>query len=334
MPGVRLNFGKETVGLSFGVPGMRYTINSKGRRTLTTGLPGTGLYNVETLSSGTRASGRSSNTSAEQYSGSTAPAPGFFASKSERAFSKLFLEIYGKGSRPEATYVIEKCAALSKQYDDLKYPLDLIAFLHGIADVEWAPKAQSWGAVLWEHRELAFSDKLVIKYFTEILPKVTISPGITTRLHYNRQTFSFIWAEVLQGQEKFDEALSVLHLMQPDQMVAVSIADIEITQRNFDGAIETTDDIEVFDDATAMLMLLRGIAFREKGMNDAAIECFKRTLKETSLPEALQHRTLFERAVTYALMGKRAMGIKDLELILVDDPNYPEVEKKLTELKK
>jgi len=43
MPGVRLNFGKETVGLSFGVPGARYTINSKGRRTVsnleTTVLP-------------------------------------------------------------------------------------------------------------------------------------------------------------------------------------------------------------------------------------------------------------------------------------------------------
>jgi septum formation protein len=52
MPGVRLNFGKETVGLSFGVPGARYTINSKGRRTFSSGIPGTGLYNVETLSSG------------------------------------------------------------------------------------------------------------------------------------------------------------------------------------------------------------------------------------------------------------------------------------------
>ena len=33
-------------------------------------------------------------------------------------------------------------------------------------------------------------------------------------------------------------------------------------------------------------------------------------------------------------MGKKAMGIKDLEKILVDDTDYPEVEKKLAELKK
>jgi hypothetical protein len=33
-------------------------------------------------------------------------------------------------------------------------------------------------------------------------------------------------------------------------------------------------------------------------------------------------------------MGKQAMGIRDLEKILVDNPDYPEVEQKLVELKK
>jgi hypothetical protein len=54
IPGVRLNFNKDSMGVSFGVPGMRYTMNTKGRRTFTTGIPGTGLYNVETLSSGAK----------------------------------------------------------------------------------------------------------------------------------------------------------------------------------------------------------------------------------------------------------------------------------------
>ena len=335
MPGVRLNFGKETVGLSFGFPGMRYTMNSKGRRTFTTGIPGTGIYNVETLSGGTRTGGRSSAASQQEAApAKRLPTPKFFAGKAERALNELCRDIYAEEKPADATYVIEKCAALRKQYDDLKYPLELISFLHGITDDKWEKQAQTWGDSLWRNRDLAFSDKLVIKYFSAITPQVTIAPGIKTQLHYNKQTLGFIWAEVLQGQKKFDEAFVVLHDMQPDQMVAVSIADLEITQKDFDGAIETTEDVEVFDDATAMLMLLRGVAFREKGLPDAAIECFKRTLKEKSIPEALEHRALFERGITYALMGKRAMGIKDLEKILVDDPKYPEVEKKLSELKK
>lgn len=43
LPGVRLNLNKDSIGLSFGVRGLRYTINSKGRRTATIGIPGTGI---------------------------------------------------------------------------------------------------------------------------------------------------------------------------------------------------------------------------------------------------------------------------------------------------
>ena len=45
--GVRLNFNKNSVGLSIGGKGYCYTINSKGRRTAHVGIPGTGLsYSV------------------------------------------------------------------------------------------------------------------------------------------------------------------------------------------------------------------------------------------------------------------------------------------------
>lgn len=42
-PGVRLNLGKKSAGLSFGTKGLRYSINSNGRRTTTIGIPGTGI---------------------------------------------------------------------------------------------------------------------------------------------------------------------------------------------------------------------------------------------------------------------------------------------------
>lgn len=337
LPGVRLNFSKETVGLSFGVPGARYTMNSKGRRTVSAGIPGTGLYNVETLDSGARSSrSRDSSSTEEDFEAAESsgpPAPGLFARKPERALNTFLLDIYNSDHLDDAGSVIEKAKELSQQYVELKYPLDLISFLHGATDEKWATEVEPLGANLWEQRGAAFDDKYVRKYFKGIKPGVSISPGITTRLHYNEQTLGFIWSEILQSQKKYEEAVAVLTLMQPNQMVAISLADIEISAGDFDGAIETTEDIDVFDDATAMLMLLRGVAFRGKDMHEAAIECFKRVLKEKKLPEPLTHRALFERGTTYALMGKKAMGIKDLEKILVDNPDYPEVEKKLVELK-
>ena len=42
-PGLRLNINKKSVGMSAGVRGARYSINSSGRRTSSVGIPGTGL---------------------------------------------------------------------------------------------------------------------------------------------------------------------------------------------------------------------------------------------------------------------------------------------------
>lgn len=48
LPGVRLNFGKTGMSVSAGVPGFRKTIHTSGRVTTSVGIPGTGLYYVDT----------------------------------------------------------------------------------------------------------------------------------------------------------------------------------------------------------------------------------------------------------------------------------------------
>lgn len=52
--GVRLNIGKNSMGLSFGTKGLRYSINSSGRRTSTVGIPGTGIYYTQSSTTGRR----------------------------------------------------------------------------------------------------------------------------------------------------------------------------------------------------------------------------------------------------------------------------------------
>lgn len=46
--GLRLNVGKNGVSISAGIPGFRKTIHSSGRVTTTVGIPGSGLYYVDT----------------------------------------------------------------------------------------------------------------------------------------------------------------------------------------------------------------------------------------------------------------------------------------------
>lgn len=46
--GVKLNIGKGSVGVSAGVRGARVSVNSKGRKTTSVGIPGSGLSYVKT----------------------------------------------------------------------------------------------------------------------------------------------------------------------------------------------------------------------------------------------------------------------------------------------
>lgn len=333
MPGVRLNFNKDSVGVSLGVRGAHYTMNSKGRRTVSAGIPGTGLYSVETLTSGRGKSRTRSQVSSPQVI-SGPPAPGLFAKAIEKDLNTFLLDIYNAESKDSAPQVVEKASALKSKHPGLAYAADLITFLHGVTDDASKIDALSLGKALWSNKVQAFDDLLIKKYFKGITPAAQITRGISTNEIYNAQTLGFIYAEVLQSNEKYDDALVVLDQMDPDQLVAISVADIELTMKKYDEAIETTEDIENEDDATAMLLVLRGIAFREKSLLDAAVECFKRALSQKDRSEGLKHRALFERAETYVRMGKKAMAIKDLEKILVDEPNYSQVEEKLAQINK
>ena len=49
-PGVRMNFSKSGVGFSVGTKGARVSVSPKGKVTRTIGIPGTGIYDVKTIS--------------------------------------------------------------------------------------------------------------------------------------------------------------------------------------------------------------------------------------------------------------------------------------------
>lgn len=59
-PGVKVNVGKKSVGVSVGTKGFRKSINSSGRRTTTVGIPGTGIS--YTTSSSSKSSNRKKKT--------------------------------------------------------------------------------------------------------------------------------------------------------------------------------------------------------------------------------------------------------------------------------
>ena len=78
-PGMRLNFGKTGMSVSAGVPGFRKTIHTSGKVTTSVGIPGTGLYYVDTKGGNNTNSqaasrvSRASNTTTTEHSNATQP---------------------------------------------------------------------------------------------------------------------------------------------------------------------------------------------------------------------------------------------------------------------
>ena len=67
-PGVKLNLNKNSVSATIGKKGAHYTINSKGKKTATIGVPGTGL-SYTTSSSGKKNKGNNSHSCNEKSEG-------------------------------------------------------------------------------------------------------------------------------------------------------------------------------------------------------------------------------------------------------------------------
>ena len=49
LPGVKLHLGKKGVGISFGTRGFHVGIRNDGRKYISAGLPGTGIYAMQEL---------------------------------------------------------------------------------------------------------------------------------------------------------------------------------------------------------------------------------------------------------------------------------------------
>lgn len=348
LPGIRLTVGKSSIGISAGVPGARVSLNSRGRVTTSAGIPGSGLYWTESKSikkkrakaksPRTVASTRTEETIVDEEVALDSPVAAphepakshIFSSKEEKALSALFQDIYGNQESNPPALVFEKTRAVAKEHPELALAMQAIQVLHGSTNEALQKESFILADELWPQRDALFANPLVQKYFAGITPGVMITPGIFANERYNMKALGLIYAEILQVQGNYAKALEVVEAVDSDQMTAISVADLELALLKFDDAIATTEDIENEDDATAMLLVLRGIAFREKGFFDASLECLKQSVAKRSRSEGILNRGLWERSFTYERMGKVALAKKDLEKIMSREPSYSGLNERLS----
>lgn len=174
-------------------------------------------------------------------------------------------------------------------------------------------------------------DKLVAAYlFTHL--KLSLAQGVTAELPVNRDAVGLALAELKQGHGDLDGAIDVVEQLEPTTYSAVSLAELYAQAGRWDEVIELTEGMKNEDDASALLLVFRGQAFREQGFHDAAHEALKEALRSRSRAAAIRHLALAERSQNYLAQGKKGMARKDLERILAEDSGYEDIRERLAEL--
>jgi tetratricopeptide (TPR) repeat protein len=316
-PGVRVNVSKRGVGASVGGKGGRYSVHSSGRRTVSAGsgvVPG--VYYQKSVSG--KGSSRSSSPAAAQSAPAAPKKPGMFAPKGEK-------QLY-KAIQAQDAQAIKQAGA---EHPDVRLPSYSLAGLM-LLPTERKEAKRLLGEAFATGNDPA-EDKFVAAYlFTRL--ELSIAEGITAELPVNRDAVGLALAELKQDEGDVAGAIDVVEQLEPTTYSAVSLAELYAQAERWDDVVELTEGMKNADDASALLCVFRGKAFREQGFHDAAHEALKEALRSRSRAAAIRHHALAERAQNYLAQGKKAMARKDLERILAEDSSYEGVREQLAEL--
>lgn len=330
-PGLRLNFNKNSVGLSIGPRGAKYTINSSGRHTASVGIPGSGLSYSESKGGGKRRPQTEAEIQEATAQANLLSRPNFLSSSSEKAFYSF--AYYYLSPDQNVTYEERRAQAeaLKQEHPDIAPYIDFTMLSH-IASRD-AKEALTICENLYNNATSQFFDSTIAKkYFDEFSAKIQIARGIFYTGDFQSNYLSYTYSELLQALGQPERALEVIQKVKDSPFKEIAVIDLYLTLKRYDDVLLETEDVENIDDLSAIQLIFRAIAFRELNEHDLAIETFKLALAKKSRPESIRNYALYERACTYQAMGKKAQAIKDLNKILASDYDDEEARKKLKSL--
>jgi tetratricopeptide (TPR) repeat protein len=329
VPGVKFRLNKRSMGLTLGKGPFHYTVNSRGRRTSSVGIPGTGMYFQEG-SGGTpyRRSARSRATvpdaapapEPEYIQGTAADAiatslttrrPGLFAPKGEKALHRAL------ATKDEAA--LEQIAQSGG-----RYTLAANALLAIVAPCEDDTGLERRARAIYTALEAGdpATDAFIAKYAPGLATMVPVTAQVSAELPMSRAGLALLYVETLQALGRLEDAANYVVGLERNEVSALSLAELWVALERWSDVVDLTTGITNTDDYTALMLVYRGIAFREQGFFDAAREAFRDALRSKKRNPMIRHLALFARSQCSVAQRRFAAARKDLETILNENPDY------------
>lgn len=329
----RINLSTQGIGFSVGGKGLTFSSGPRGQR-VTASIPGTGLSYVRHLGGGRSSSKRTSARRAAPAAEPAAPpeprqlsvakpTPGLFASGQEKAFYAA-IEALDSGNRD---------AALAYFSEAREEPAALImtAALLSHLPARRIEAIDQLEEILVS--DVEFPTPLMEKY----IPDATISVDVTEEISASVPVSTFgaalLLAELYQQQDQIDAAIGVLEELDEtldEPLLTLSLCDLYAAAEIWDGVLACAETVEVVDDVTLEIAILRARAFQAKGVHESAILALTAALrKKKDRDPDLINEALYWRAVSYEATGKRSQAKKEFHKIFAAAPGFRDVARRL-----
>lgn len=324
MPGVRMNISKSGVGYSVGGKGYRVTHAANGRITRTISIPGTGIRDVTTIRPATRRTRPAAQPSARVTAAATQPRPvapprpGLFAAAWEK---HLFRAVH----TPTETGLAEVARHYGHKHPDARVLAAALDGLRAYGIIDPAHQARSRELIGWSIRQGVDikNHQFVKNYLADTTWPVEIACGVTAHLTIPQDVLLLAAGELHLAAGDVNAAIWTVAQAALTTMSALSLAELYGDAGRHHDVIDLTDGLAVSDDATTLLIILRGRAFSELGYHDAAREVLASALNNYWAAPRVLHRGLIETAHVDFAQNRHADGHRILRTVLAEDPHYP-----------
>jgi hypothetical protein len=196
--GMRVNVSRKSVGLSGGVRGARYSVNSSGRRTRTVGIPGTGVSHVSSSGGG----GRSSGSRPQPRATATPAKPGVMAPKYEKAFYKgveALVAGHHEAALGHFREASERDTSDKSASDDLLAGLTTLQAGDHEAAIPFLEKVVA--------SDVPLPDELVLKYAPGLVMSITVTENVSVESEPSSLFAVLALVECYQRVDRTEEAI-------------------------------------------------------------------------------------------------------------------------------
>ena len=330
-----MTVSKSGLGYSVGGKGMRVTRHAGGRVSRTASIPGTGISHSSTIRPAPRKSA-SPRTPAGSVAAPAVPLPPVPAARPRvlaPGWEKDLHRVLDSRQPGDFVAVAQKYGRTVPEARLLAAALEgLLHYQFREANLAAQDRARALlGWVVAQNAPLAQSP-FVAKYLANHTWPVEIAFGITAHLRLSDDVLRLAAAELHQAAGDLAAAIWTVEYANPTAPAALSLTELYSDANRHQEVIDTTNGITNEDDATTLLLALRGRAFAHQGFHEAARESFKEALRIRTRSAEVRHRALLERAQVNLAQNRKAAARKDIEKVLAEDPHYPGLNAALAEL--